>query len=184
MATPARKTIGDRMLDRIRLVVINVFILINLAATLVWLLPREVVSNTLLYPVGRYFYFTGQWQRWGVFAPVPPMRNVAVVGFVEYMDGSKTEMQFPRCSQMNVFGAFASTRYREYQTNVVEKRYLWQDTGAWLVPWYGDPEKKPKLAALVLLSREIPPPSADDYQPPLPREYDKPFQAYTRYLVP
>ncbi len=104
-------------------------------ATIVWTLPNlgdDVMSGRvpptgtkwLLYwnakylkpfdPVKVYVMTTGAWQYWDMFAPDPSNMDWYCTAEVEYRDGSKRTIPYPRMADLSLPEKFVKERYRKY----------------------------------------------------------------------
>jgi hypothetical protein len=114
---------------------VKILVGFHVFATVVWALPNltpEVMSGRvaptgtkwLLYwnakylknldPVKGYLMTTGAWQYWDMFAPDPSNKDWYCTAEVEYRDGTKRTIPYPRMADLPVAEKYLKERYRKY----------------------------------------------------------------------
>ena len=98
---------------------INLFIGFHVLAIACWCLPID----TPLFPlrsgfVRSYFLWTGLFQSWDMFAPIPKGANTYIEATLVYKDGSRKTWEYPRMEQMNLKEQLFKERYRKFAENL------------------------------------------------------------------
>lgn len=76
---------------------VNAFLLFHVVAISCWCLP---INNRLILRsrnwLRPYMVWSGLFQSWDMFAPIPKMANTGVAAIIEYKNGSTEFWTFPR----------------------------------------------------------------------------------------
>ncbi len=97
---------------------VSLFVLIHLAAVLIWNLPECSFKNRTSAWCAYYLLPTGLWQYWGMFAPEPFRDTVALEGIVRDRHGMFRRFEFPRMADKPASEAFWGFRYSKLATNL------------------------------------------------------------------
>ena len=99
---------------------INVFLLFHIFAIACWCMPVDspliLLGRTLVRP---YVLWSGLFQSWDMFAPIPKGANTYIEAIFVYKDGSKSSWTFPRMEQLGLTGKVFKERYRKFADNLV-----------------------------------------------------------------
>jgi hypothetical protein len=99
--------------ERLRYVAINFFLIFHLWGIACWCAPVDSplipLCRNLLRP---YFLWSGLFQSWDMFAPVPKGANTCLKAVLRYQDGSSRTWEFPRMDQMSFTDV--KERYRKF----------------------------------------------------------------------
>lgn len=98
---------------RVRLL-ISVFIVFHITATLLWVLPESALRQQLFALPQKYISHVGLWQSWGMFAPEPSNLNLYLSAVVTYRDGSQRSWEWPRPEKLDLFSRYREERYRKF----------------------------------------------------------------------
>ncbi len=166
---------GSHPPSSIRRLLASAFILWQLGATAVWLLPPSALQQRLVPMVRRYMVFTGSAQNWHMFAPNPANVDEYLTTVVTYRDGTRKTWMFPRMHDLGYLQRYQKERFRkmfEYAHKDAHKE-LWPSLARYAALEANlDPATNPVAAvALVRHWQSVPPPGV-----PLPPY--KPFLFY------
>lgn len=103
---------------RIGRCVISGLIVLHLAALLVWNLPPCAFRDRWIDLPARYFFPTGLWQYWGMFAPDPILGTVALEAEARDARGMSHEFQFPAMAGVPVYEAMLGYRHSKFAHNM------------------------------------------------------------------
>ena len=102
-------------MEKAKYIAINAFLLFHILAIACWCLPMDIPlvarCNDLLRP---YFRWSGLFQSWNMFAPIPKTANTYLEATVVFQDGSRTIWTFPRMEQLGLTGRQFKERYRKF----------------------------------------------------------------------
>jgi hypothetical protein len=133
-------------------VAINFFIAFHIAAIACWCLP---IDSPLL-PLGRnlvrpYFLWSGLFQSWDMFAPVPKLANTYIEAVIVYQDGSRRTWTLPRMEQLGLRDKYFKERYRKYAENLQreENEPLLADTARYIARQNSIPGKPVSTVILI-----------------------------------
>src|SRR5712671_904309 len=65
-----------------------------------------------------YFLWSGLFQSWDMFSPLPKAANTYIEATIVYKDGSRTTWTFPRMEQLSLTERYFKERYRKYAENL------------------------------------------------------------------
>lgn len=143
---------------------INVFLVWQLYALMIWLVPSS--SAVVQSPAGvglvrMYMTLTSLAQSWSMFSPYPDRLDVTLEAQITYRDGSKRFWYFPRMAHMGYAQKYEEERWRK----LVEVATHGNNPVLWLsMARYAarandiDPKNRPVNVVLLQHSRMIPPP--------------------------
>jgi hypothetical protein len=99
---------------------ISAFLVVHIAATIVWVLPASPMRARFFPWAQRYIVPLGMWHIWTMFAPDPPHEFWALEADVVDHRGLRTRFAFPRCLDYSWWQAVPRFRYAKYVANVLE----------------------------------------------------------------
>jgi hypothetical protein len=106
------------LVQRTKRLGINLFIGFHLVAIACWCAPLDnpliPLCRNLVQP---YFLWSGLFQSWDMFAPVPKGVNTHIEATMLYKDGSRTTWTYPRMEQMSLTEKLFKERYRKFADN-------------------------------------------------------------------
>jgi hypothetical protein len=79
-----------------------------------WLLYWNAKYLKTLEPVKAYLFSTGSWQYWDMFAPDPSSTDWYGTAEVEYQDGTKRVVAYPRMYDLPIPMKYVKERYRKF----------------------------------------------------------------------
>jgi hypothetical protein len=138
---------------------INVGLIVTLAAILVANLPASTIKDDLLPVAQPYLTALGIGEDWGVFAPNPRTEVVYAGGVIKYSDGSESVWNFPiRPGIM----AYSDYRWQKFEEHVRLDMYngLLPQFATYLATHEATPGKKATRIGLFRRWAEIQPPGA------------------------
>jgi hypothetical protein len=108
---------------RIRRGLISAFLLVHVAALVVWNLPPSAIHLRLV-PYFRYYVLpTGLWQNWTMFAPNPMRHAYMLQAMAVDKNGIMYEYAFPRVSEMSLWRAIPRVRHSKFPTYLLLDDY-------------------------------------------------------------
>jgi hypothetical protein len=171
--------------DRWRRVCLNAFLAWNLVAVVAWVVPGDpsAFRNRILAVAQPYLAATGLWQYWDMFAPKPFSLVAAVEARITFADGTRKTWVLPGPEDVR-FGKYFRERWRKWRNavRVDANRAIWPEAARLAARRHANPANPPVRVDLVRSWTEIPPPTAEDFQP---RELLKPTRSslYFTYEV-
>jgi len=103
-------------------VAINLFLIFHILAILCWCLP---IDNSLVDlckdRVRPYLLWSGLFQSWDMFAPIPKAANTYIEANIIHQDGSRTTWTFPRMEQLSLSQRYVKERYRKFEDNLTSE---------------------------------------------------------------
>ncbi|MCU1298711.1 MAG: hypothetical protein JWO91_2989 [Acidobacteriaceae bacterium] len=100
-------------------IAINAFLIFHILAITCWCVP--INSPLVAFCKDRvrpYFLWSGLFQAWDMFSPIPKAANTCIEATVVYKDGSRTTWTFPRMEQLSLFERYFKERYRKFADNL------------------------------------------------------------------
>ena len=143
---------------------ISVFVIWNVFATMLWLLPGSSGLARLGFaylPVRPYMTLTGLLQGWGMFSPNPDSEEVYIEAVIRYGDGHRRSWVFPRLIRMGYGERYRRERLRKMVevAHMNKNRFLWQSLASYAARVNNpDPQVPPESVILIRHFRIIPPP--------------------------
>jgi hypothetical protein len=100
---------------KMKTIAIHAFLIFHILAIACWCLPIDGTLVTFCKDQLRpYFLWSGLFQSWNMFSPIPKAVNTYVEATVVYQDGSKTTWKFPRMEQLSLVQRLFKERYRKF----------------------------------------------------------------------
>src|SRR5258707_226922 len=131
---------------------INIFLIFHILAIACWCLPVD----TPLLPFCRnlvrpYLLWSGLFQSWDMFAPVPKAANTCLEATVLYKDGSGEIWTFPRMEKLSLTERYFKERYRKFADNLQleENDPLLVDAARYIAREHNSPARPVKTIILV-----------------------------------
>jgi hypothetical protein len=116
-------------------VAINIFLVFHILAISCWCAPISspfvIGCKNALRP---YFLWSGLFQSWDMFSPLPKATNAYMEALVLYQDGSTTMWSFPRMEQLSLTDRYSKERYRKFVETVLvdSSSPLWPDVARYV----------------------------------------------------
>jgi hypothetical protein len=107
--------------------------------------------------------WSGLFQAWDMFAPLPAAENAYVQGVVITHDGHLHTWKFPRMEQLSLLERYSKERYRKFQENLPNEKYsaIWPDVARDLARRYNQPDNPPEIVMLIRYWSSINVPKAE-----------------------
>jgi hypothetical protein len=131
---------------------INAFLIFHILAITCWCLPLETPLLPLVRNLVRpYLIWSGLFQSWDMFAPVPKAANTFLEAEVIYKDGSSETWTFPRMEKLSLTEKYFKERYRKFADSlqVEENDPLLVDAARYIARQHNSPGKPVKTIILV-----------------------------------
>ena len=114
--------IAYMQMQKTKYVAINIFLIFHILAIACWCLPTDSPLVTLLNDQTRaYFRWSGLFQGWNMFSPLPKSANTYVEATIIHQDGSKTVWTFPRMEQLTLTRRVFKERYRKFAEDLARE---------------------------------------------------------------
>lgn len=178
---------------------VKAFVVVHLLGIVTWALPRpkkELTDGTArpfgsdyilvwgnqlrqIPPLGGYTQASGAWQYWDMFAPDPSNVDLWADAEVEFKDGTKTVVDYPRMYALDLYQKYLKERYRKFyeRAGTAEHAYLWPTFAVQMARTAAnDPANPPVAVTLRKHALPIAPPGK-----PQPTEYST--EIYYRYIL-
>ncbi|MFT4625555.1 MAG: hypothetical protein ACI8PZ_004223 [Myxococcota bacterium] len=97
---------------------ISAFIVWHWALALPWMFPFHDAINLARVFADMYYFTTGTWQAWYMFAGAP-RGSSHLVSDVEFADGRSVRFELPRVADMGHIEAWWGYRYREFEHRLI-----------------------------------------------------------------
>lgn len=156
---------------------VNAFIVWQVFAVTVWLLPHDwpFVRNFVpAYndgPIRAYLTLTNFGQDWQMFAPEPDRRDQTIDAVVTLADGQTRQYNFPRMRDLGYVDRYRRERFRKLIEVAGHDYWVWPALARYAARRCDtDPHTPPVRVTLIKRFRDIPPPGQ-----PLPPFQDAPF---------
>jgi hypothetical protein len=153
---------------------INLFLIVTLAAMLVANLPDSVIKARLIAPAQSYLTALGMGQNWGVFAPNPRRDIVFVTADIEYADGTASTWSFPVRDGVMAYSDYRWQKFGEH-LRLDSRRQLWKSFATYLARQERADGRRPVRVSLVRHWTRLPPPGG-------PMELDR-WNAFVFYSL-
>lgn len=151
---------------RWRRAAINGFIVAHILIISCWAIPLNNSWRLAVRGfVTPYMRWTGLFQSWDMFSPVPKHVNSYVEAIIHYQDGNTRNWAFPRMAHLNVWERYSRERYRKYVDLLEATPALWPDAALFAARHNNDRTVPIKTVLLVrycapiALQGEVPTPS-------------------------
>lgn len=141
--------------------VASLFILLNVASIIVWLMPSSDLQQALLPAVRPYVSATALDQNWAMFAPDPPHINFWMGARITYRNGHKRLWDFNRPTHLPQWKQWVEERRRKWVENLWNpaNNAYWPQTALWAARVNDDqPGNPPVHVTLIRFWAPIPPP--------------------------
>jgi hypothetical protein len=145
------RTRGSR-LQRLNFAVVNVFLVFHILAIACWCMPVDspliLLGKNLVRP---YFLWSGLFQSWDMFAPIPKGANTCIEAIVVYEDGSRSGWTFPRMEHVGLTEKLFKERYRKFADNLVGDNTdaLLPDAARYIARMKSTPAKQVRMIILI-----------------------------------
>jgi hypothetical protein len=139
-------------LGRAGRILINLFLGFHILAIACWCLPLNLPPLRLGKRIIRpYFLWSGLFQSWDMFAPIPASANSYLEATVIYKDGSRKTWPFPRMEQLSLTDRYIEERYRKFEENIQNSANdaMWPDVARRVARLNSTPEKPVKTILLI-----------------------------------
>ncbi|MGB7434194.1 MAG: hypothetical protein WBR26_26550 [Candidatus Acidiferrum sp.] len=137
----------------LRNVAISIFVLFHVIAIACWCLPFNVAPLVLCRSlVQPYFLFTGLFQSWDMFSPVPSRTNSYLEAMLVYPDGTTEFWTFPRMDRLSFTERYRKERYRKFEETLVKDEYsdVWPDVARHIARQASTASRKPEMVMLIM----------------------------------
>jgi len=95
---------------------IDAFLVFHIVAIACWCVPFNVPPLLQVRRFVRpYFVWSGLFQSWDMFAPVPKAANTYIEAVIVYRDGSRKNWTLPRMDQLGLTEKYFKERYRKFE---------------------------------------------------------------------
>jgi len=138
---------------RWRVLAIDLFLIFHLVAIVCWCAPVNALPAEIVRALVRpYFRWTGLFQTWDMFSPLPERRNSYLEAMVVFTDGTTRFWTFPRMERMSYGRRYAKERYRKFEEVLPEDKYsdLWPDAARRVAREFRGGSKRPEIVMLIL----------------------------------
>lgn len=95
---------------RFKRTVISAFVAAHVAALVLWNLPAGALHDRVAPHLGWYFYPTGLWQDWGMFAPEPGKSTCALEALTRDRHGFDRTFAYPGSAERSPWEGFWTYR--------------------------------------------------------------------------
>ncbi len=102
-------------------IAIDVFLVFHILAIACWSLPID--SPLISFCKDRvrpYFLWSGLFQSWDMFSPIPKSANTYIEATIVYKDGSRSTWTFPRMEQLSLTARYFKERYRKFAESLAQ----------------------------------------------------------------
>lgn len=137
---------------RAKYIAINIFLAFHILAIACWCIPIDSPLIPLCRNLVRpYFLWSGLFQSWDMFAPIPKTANTYVEAVVIYRDGSRKTWTLPRMEQLGLTGKYFKERYRKFADNLQldENEALLPDAARYIARLNSTPANPVKTVLLI-----------------------------------
>lgn len=104
---------------RIGRLVLSLCLGAHLVSLLIWNLPASALRDRFVAWPARYFFPTGLWQHWGMFAPDPIRDTIALEAEARDARGMRHLYRFPAMADVPVVQASLGYRHSKLSHNMV-----------------------------------------------------------------
>jgi hypothetical protein len=132
---------------------IDIFIVFHIFAITAWAIPfrsQFVVDSVAL--VRPYILWSGLFQDWNMFSPMPKATNTYLQAVIIYKDGSTQMWDFPRMELLTLAQKYSKERYRKFVEILLDQRNaaLRPDVARYVARLPGIREKNPQQVWLMV----------------------------------
>jgi hypothetical protein len=139
-------------LQKTKYIAINAFLAFHILAIACWCVPIDSPLIPLCRNLVRpYFLWSGLFQSWDMFAPIPKSANTYIEAVVIYKDDSRKTWTLPRMEQLSLRERYFKERYRKFADNlqVEENDTLLPDAARYIARLNSSPAKPVKTVILI-----------------------------------
>jgi len=157
--------------------IINVFVLWQLCALTIWLLPDSVLRQTCSPIVLPYMTFTGLMQSWNMFSPDPSKLDLYVEARIKYANGQERSWIYPRMIKLGYGERYWHERFRKFieLAHLDQNHMVWPSLARYPARLKNNyPGNPPVQVQLIRHFRTTPPPGAEW----------PPYQTYAFFTMP
>jgi hypothetical protein len=139
-------------------VAINVFLVFHILAITCWCLP---IGNPFIFAcrnaVRPYFLWSGLFQSWDTFAPMPKATNSYLEAIILYKDGSTLIWSFPRMELLSLTDRYVQERHRKFVESVLDDKNsaIWPDVARYVARLNSHDAERPQKVMLVVRWSDI-----------------------------
>ena len=128
MSTSSKKEILPQSsttlsLKKWQYIAINIFIVFHILAITAWAIPFNsqfiLDCKNLARP---YLLWSGLFQSWDMFSPLPKATNTYMQAVIIYKDGSTQMWDFPRMELLSLTDKYSKERYRKFVEVLLDQR--------------------------------------------------------------
>jgi hypothetical protein len=152
-ASAASKSPPRYGLKRWQYIALNIFIAFHIFAITAWAIPfRSQFANDCRELVRPYLLWSGMFQAWDMFSPMPKATNTYLEAVIIYKDGSTQMWDFPRMELMTLAQKYSKERYRKFVEILLDERnaQLRPDVARYVARMPGIREKNPQQVLLMV----------------------------------
>ena len=134
-------------------IAINIFIIFHIFAITAWAIPfRSQFANDCRELVRPYLLWSGLFQAWDMFSPMPKATNTYLQAVIIYKDGSTQMWDFPRMELLTLAQKYSKERYRKFVEILLDQRNaaLRPDVARYVARLPGIREKNPQQVWLMV----------------------------------
>jgi hypothetical protein len=150
---PSPSTPHRFALKRWQKIVINIFIVFHIFAITAWAIPfRSQFANDCRELVRPYLLWSGLFQDWNMFSPMPKATNTYLQAVIIYKDGSTQMWDFPRMELLSLTQKYSKERYRKFVEILLDQNNaaLRPDVARYVARLPGIREKDPQQILLMV----------------------------------
>jgi hypothetical protein len=148
-------------------IAISAFLLFHIVAITCWCIPFDsALIREIRDSVRPYMLWSGLFQSWDPFAPVPRSVNLYVEAVVIFKDGHTHTWKFPRMERLSFTERYYKERYRKFVENLAQDSHsaLWPDVARYIARLNNSPNP-PQIVMLIRYWSEIVPQADGSYHP-------------------
>lgn len=151
---------------------LNAFIVWQIFAVTVWLLPSQWGLTRLALPadgsgpVRAYMTTTGFIQGWQMYAPNPDTRSIGMEVRLTYKDGTQRTWFAPRVKDMGYVAKYRWERMRKWLEVAANNVLVWYPLIRYAARQEGVDPHNPPVGALLIAHIQVTPPLGKPAQPP------------------
>jgi hypothetical protein len=139
-------------LQKAKYAMISVFLVLHIVAICCWCLPLD---NPLVQfcrdRVRPYMLWTGLFQSWDMFSPLPKAANTFLDATIIYKDGTRSTWTFPRMNLLGLGQRYEKERYRKFEDSLTleQNDALLPDVARYLARLNNTPSHPVKTVILI-----------------------------------
>ncbi len=125
----------------------------HIFAITAWAIPfRSQFANDCRELVRPYLLWSGMFQAWDMFSPMPKATNTYLEAVIIYKDGSTQMWDFPRMELLSLSQKYSKERYRKFVEILLDERnaQLRPDVARYVARLPGIREKNPQQILLMV----------------------------------